>query len=186
MVHVAFHPDILEQFGANCPSKAEQDSLIQLALNYIEDQHSMKLSRNYYIIDAKFKGDINSIKSDFGISKSSIESDFEKLTRSFGPVADLATKDPSLLVKLAAGDDEDSGITPASSSGEINLDTPLAHPKIINEPKVETKADKKLIEEITTEPMYTMDNVDGCLVIKVELSEVTNVSECLLDVTKVR
>lgn len=181
-VHVAFHPGVLDKLGKDCASKNEQDSLIQLALAYIEDQNKVHLSKHYYIQDFDFKGDTSSIRDDFGLAKDPMKAEFEKLAKSFAPVADIATKDPELIDQMTSGD----GIKVTGEETKTSITIPGI-------PSGNGKPNKGLIEEVKTTPKYTLSHrgvadeaVARSLVVKIELDKVEGVHQCTLDITEVR
>lgn len=49
---VSFNPKVLEQFGRNAKNPVDGDTLVQLALDYIEHEHKVKVSRSYTVLPA--------------------------------------------------------------------------------------------------------------------------------------
>lgn len=181
--HVAFHPEVIDQFGKTCKSKDEQDALIQLAFAYIEDQQKLKLSKTYHIVDEEFKGDPKTIREDFGLGRDPMKEEMEKLAKSFAPLADIATKDPELIDRLSSGGD--------FTASKENLIREEATPDIKIPGMTNKKhSGNKLIEEVKITPNYTIthrttDHSNRNIVVKIDLDKIESVEQCALDISDV-
>lgn len=182
VIHVAFHPNVIEEFGLACESEEERDALIQLAINYLEDQHKMKLFRQYSILDEAFKGNVETIRADFGLDNTAkLKEDINKLVEGFGPVSEVAAQNPSYSTIL----------TSETSINSFNNST--IDPKTIKIPGATNSSNHKetLIKEVQTTPTYviTMSDKDAgrrLMIIEIKLDTISSVKECELDITQVR
>lgn len=180
-MHTAFHPDVLDQFGKSCKNNEERDALIRLAIAYVEDQNKVKLSTHYFIQDFEFKGNTDNISEDFGLAKDPMKEEFEKLAKTFAPVADIATRDPELIDQMTRGDK--TAVTKEEVISDIKIPG-------LNTGKL-SKGATKLIEEVKITPTYTLlhrnstNDSTRCIIVKVDLEKVENVQQCTLDITEV-
>lgn len=185
VIHVAFNPEVLELYGKTCKSQEEKDALVKLAIAYIEDNNKTKLSHNYYAVTKyDFHGDTNTIREDFGLEKDDMSEELKNLAQTFGPVADIAARDPEILKKMATGDIR-------TSESEVLKEKVIPDIKIPGASN-NVQPTTKLIEEVKITPNYELtyketsgDEFNRSIVVKIELDSVNSVQECALDVTEV-
>ncbi|CAL1544644.1 unnamed protein product [Lymnaea stagnalis] len=183
LTSVAFNPRVLEEYGRNAKNSVDGDTLIQLALDYIEAEQKVKVTRTYTVlpVETPHKGDLNLIQLSFtklNKQQPQPQNDVEELEKMFGP---LSTREKdSLLYKLTnmAGND-------ATDKDE--------HPDIVLSGIPSTPTTRvKLIEELKdiklTTPKYSLEPLDAPngrqLVLRVDLPGVKSVSECELDISE--
>ena len=189
-VPVAFSPKVLQDYGIDSSLMEEQKMLINLAIDYIEDQNKVTLSRDFFVLpkSARCKGPIAKSK-DVLLKKVSgqdeaFSSELSELEETFGPLA-AGCKD-ALLKDLSSRQDsanDNVKLLKASSSSQSELRLPGDS----------RKSGMKLIEEVhSTEthlirPDCTMDVVDSdlakMLVIRINLPGVSTVRECSLEIS---
>mgnify|MGYP001796180192 FL=1 len=177
-----------DKFGKTCKNKEEQDALIQLAFAYVEDQQKLKLSKTYHITSIEFKGDPKTIREDFGLGKDPMKEEMEKLAKSFAPVADIATKDPSLLEKLSNDSiktSQNDNIIKEEMTADIRI------PGMTNRKSPAGGGNTQLIEEVRITPSHTLSHkvstIDGSrsLIVKINLEKIESVNQCTLDISEV-
>ncbi|GFO29876.1 pih1 domain-containing protein 2 [Plakobranchus ocellatus] len=127
---VAFNPKVLEKFGKNCCNPIDADTLVHLALDYVEHEQKVKVSRTYTILpsDTPVKGDLELVRLCFtkafqrnskakggivGTSKP-LDKDVAELEKTFGPLS--SSERESLLSQLS-----NISASPASSGGGSGL-----------------------------------------------------------------
>ncbi|KAK3107152.1 hypothetical protein FSP39_008233 [Pinctada imbricata] len=201
---VAFNPKILEEYGRKTKYPNDRDTLVMLAIDYIQAQHNVTLSRNYTLLGESipYKGNLRKMQKAFtGKSDQEMDEQLSELENSFGPLGPGA-KD-SLLNKL-------SNMSTGDSNYKVKTNTPGSN--VMNELSgiripTEVQNDKKkanLIQEISTEvneksnnsksvlacPKYKLSEIhvdDGgqdCLIVNIELPGVLGVRECELDISQ--
>ncbi|XP_005110123.1 PIH1 domain-containing protein 2 [Aplysia californica] len=201
LASVAFHPRVLEEYGRNAKNPADGDTLIQLALDYIEAEQKVKVARTYTILpeDTPYKGDLEFVQ--LSLSKrlrkqdDQFDHDMSELEKTFGPMAE-GEKD-TLMAKL-------SNLTVSENkkhNGNVNSNREangFPSIQITNTPKQPSK--KGLIEEIGGSsysaengkkyptPKYNLEpcelDTGRCLELRVELPGVMSVAECELDISE--
>lgn len=213
LTSVAFNPRVLEKFGRICPNPTDADTLVQLALDYIENEQNVKITRTYTIlpVDTAYKGDLELVRLCFtksfqrnnkgkaGGDNSSFSTDVEEMEKTFGPLS--SSERESLLSQL-------SNLSTASSSSPDNVsgsssqtfDTSASENNIripgvskpspgLNGASVRSE-NRGLIQEISGDkvssvpPKYTLESEGSNLVLKIDLPGVKSVSECDLDISK--
>ncbi|KAK6172273.1 hypothetical protein SNE40_015970 [Patella caerulea] len=188
---VAFNPKVLEEFGREAKNLADQDTLVNLALDYIDDLNKIKCSRSYIILpkDNLYKGSLTKLQKSFTKKTSDndkkLNEDFDEMLKTFGPLGRSSNSKGSLLEQLATIAVEDD--TPPTSS-------PEKEPQIILPDAIKTKPG--LIEEIGGDdkggietPNYEIekswnDKNHAMCCVKIFLPKVTSVSECELDISE--
>uniref|UniRef100_A0A0B7A7Y4 PIH1 domain-containing protein 2 n=1 Tax=Arion vulgaris TaxID=1028688 RepID=A0A0B7A7Y4_9EUPU len=192
LVSVAFNPRVLEKYGRHAKNHVDGDTLVQLALDYIEHEQKVKVTRTYVVlpIDTPHKGDINLVRLYFSKLSNKNGQGFEKqmgdLENTFGPLT--SHEKDSLLSQL-------SRITEDSSNGTSGFQTDNSHgvlPEIKLTGISNTPSKKGLIEEINDNkiqtPKYSLETCESemrrQLVLKVDLPGVKSVSECQLDISE--
>ncbi|KAJ8316580.1 hypothetical protein KUTeg_005870 [Tegillarca granosa] len=192
-ISVAFNPKILEEYGRNCKNKIDQETLINLAIDYIHDQQKIKLSRQFKLLgeETLYKGQINVIENSFtkkDKSSTEMENQISELEKTFGPLT--GNEKESLLSKLSniSVNDDQVNTTPSQARGTSD--------RVIFPLQNEHENPKKgLIEEISTETSETVlkkpdyklltDRGDNGqiqqITIKIDLPSVKSVTECELD-----
>ncbi|CAG5122908.1 unnamed protein product [Candidula unifasciata] len=189
---VAFNPRVLEKFGRNATNTVDCDTLIQLALDYVEQEQKVKVTRTYTIlpIDTPHKGDIHYLRQSFSKLFKKEEHRFDKhvneLESTFGPLT--SQEKGSLLSQL-------SRIAVDSSESSSDADTHTSREEI-PEIKLTTSsgsANKKGLIEVLDDgnvktPKYSLETCNSGprrdLVLKVDLQGVESVSECQLDISE--
>jgi len=191
VVPVAFNSKVLRDYGIDSPLLEEQRLLIYLAMDYIEDQNKVTLSRDFVVLpkSARCKGPV-AMSKDVLIKKvssqdTSFSSELGELEKVFGPVTS-GCKD-ALLNDLSFVKSRESADNDADLQKVLGFQQELKLPG-------ETKPGVKLIEELqcSTEsslvhPDYSMDvvNEDSSkrLVIRIHLPGVSSVTECSLEIS---
>ncbi|XP_046557486.1 PIH1 domain-containing protein 2-like [Haliotis rubra] len=189
LTSVAFNPKVLDNYGRDSSNLTDRDTLINLAMDYIEDQQKVKLNHQYTILDrdTPHKGCLKRIEKSF-TSKSKddkeFESNLENLEKSFSPFGP-GGKDKLMeaLANISVGDSQSESHVPKSDQSQIRM--PF-------EDKTATRSN--LIEEIASDvvllkkPEYSMETVDvdsgKCVQVKISLPEVTSVQECELEISQ--
>ncbi|KAH3699174.1 PIH1 domain-containing protein 2-like [Dreissena polymorpha] len=186
---VAFNEKVLAEYGRDATNKSDQDTLIQIAMDFIERQHShIKINREYKILDRTHKGSMKMIQESLLQAFRSKDKDYEEnianMVKNFAP---LATESPETLLGHLHTDDE---VTSMYAKNGTLVDD-------IKGIKLDTKPVRKgLIEEVSStnimpslpKPAYDLTHqiIDGneCLVLKIQLPGVPSVNECELDISK--
>ena len=185
---VAFNEKVLQDYGIEPVNATEQDTLIQIAMDFIEKQHShVRLNRKYKILEKPHKGSVKMIQDTlinaFRKKEKGTDEDIAKFLGGFAP---LATESPeSLIGQLNTQNDQ----------SETMKQTEMASDRLSGITLNTQPTKKGLIEEINSgdtslpEPVYELsvnsfDNTD-VIRIKVSLPGVRSVAECELDISKV-
>lgn len=187
---VSFHPKVIEEFGLDAKKAEEQEALVNLAIDYLQDQHKLTISRQYKILprDCPIKGSLENLLQTFRQQTvkedEKLENELDELEKTFGPMA-AGAKDTVLNhLKNISVSQSDSSKNTTSHQPEIVLET--------SKPNHPTK--KGLIEEIGIEsaredscpcPEYSLKTDSGMLVMTVSLPGVTTVRDCELDISEV-
>lgn len=203
LVSVAFNPKVLNEFGRDAKNQVDGDTLVQLALDYIEHEQNVKVTRTYTVLpkDKMHKGDLEfvrlSLMKRLRNQDQMFDQDVKNLEKQFGPLGD--NERDSLMSKL-------SNLTVADNT-KSNTGSGLNIGKTANghQPIQITSTDKQplkkgLIEEIGTStsgnsvtkpyptPKYSLEpcerNGCRCLELRVELPGVKSVAECELDISE--
>ncbi|XP_033729180.1 PIH1 domain-containing protein 2-like [Pecten maximus] len=198
MTSCAFNPKVIEEYGHDTKSLVDRETLINLAIDFIQHQHKVEISRSFTLLskDIQLKGEIDVLNQSFSKKAQKSEQEFEEqlseLETSFGPLAAGAKN--SLLNKLANISTEESRNSKKSNgkSTGTTYDSPTI--KMPNQTEVKKAG---IIEEISSQsntkltcPVYTMDSVqdDGGninrVVVKIQLPGVKSVNDCQLDISK--
>ncbi|XP_060077550.1 PIH1 domain-containing protein 2-like [Ylistrum balloti] len=197
MTSCAFNPKVIQEYGHDTKSFADRETLINLAIDFIQHQHKVEISRSFTLLpsDITHKGDITLLHKSFSKKSQKSEQQFEEqlseLESSFGPLASGAKN--SLLNKLANLSTEESN---SSKANGHNMGTTYDSPTIKMPNQTEVKK-TGIIEEISSQsnsklvcPVYTMDSVRNDheeidhVTVKIELPGVKSVGECELDISK--
>jgi len=191
VVPVAFNSKVLQDYGIDSSLMEEQRLLINLAIDYIEDQNKVSLSRNFVVLpkSTQCKGPIGKSKDVMLRKVSGQDTHFSnklgELENTFGPLAagckDALLTDLSSVISQDNAGDNAEFQKASSSQSELRL------------PGETAKSGVKLIEEMhSTEthlvrPDCTMDIVGDdsskLLVIRIHLPGVKSVSECSLELS---
>jgi len=191
VVPVAFNPKVLQDYGIDSSLMEERRLLVNLAIDYVEDQHKMSVSRDFIVLpkSTPCKGPV-AMSKDVLLKKVSgqekaFSSGLSELETTFGPLAagckDALLKDLSYDRKQYSADDADFQNVSVNCQPELRL------------PGETVKAGVKLVEEVhSTEthlvrPDCTMDIVSDqsgkSLVIHIHLPRMSSVSECSLEIS---
>ena len=128
MTSVAFNPRVLEEFGRNCRNMTDADTLVQLALDYVENEQKVKLTRTYTIlpVNTTYKGDLKLVRLCFtkafqknmkGKANGDMEGfskDMEEMEKTFGP---LSSKEKESLLSQLSNISMSSSTSPSSGEG---------------------------------------------------------------------
>jgi len=179
----------LDEFGKDAVSKADQDTLIQIAMDFIERQHShIKLNRDYKVLERTHKGSVKMIQESlnqaFRTKDKDMDENIANMVKGFAP---LATENPQTLIDQLNKD--------VTSDDTIN-NSPELNEKLSGI-KLDTKPTRKGLIEIVGEtsvshtwpqPVYSL-TISGddrkVYILKVELPGVMSVSDCELDISPV-
>jgi len=191
VVPVAFNPKVLQDYGIDSSLMEERRLLVNLAIDYVEDQNKVSLSRDFIVLpkSTSCKGPI-AMSKDVLLKKVSGQekklSELSELEKTIGPLAavckDALLKDFSHVTShYSAGDDSDVQNISVNCQPELKL------------PGETVKAGVKLVEEVdSTEthlvrPDCTVDVVNDqpgkLLVIRIHLPGVSSVNECSLEIS---
>lgn len=195
---VAFNKKILDECGKNSCNTVERDLLINLAFQYIENQHKVEISRNYEILGGNivYKGNMEKMQQALMKKTEKADKVFEKdmseLQKNFAPFpTDAKETILNKFANIAVSEDRNTGdhIKPQQNGFDFKL------------PSTDGGKKKKgLIEEITPSekvdiekpvcPKYTLDchKDDSGTVeeikVRVTLDGVCSVKECCLDISQ--
>ena len=191
-VPVAFNPKVLQDYGIDSSLMEERRLLVNLAIDYVEDQNKVSVSRDFIVLPklTPCKGS-PAMSTDALLKKISgqgevFSSELSELEKTFGPLAagnkgTLLKDCPYVRTQYSADDNVDLQNISVSCQPELKL------------PGQTKKAGVKLVEEVdSTEtrlvrPDYTMNVVSDqsgkSLVIRIHLPGVTSVNECSLEVS---
>ncbi|OWF46818.1 PIH1 domain-containing protein 2-like [Mizuhopecten yessoensis] len=200
MTSCAFNPEVIEEYGHDTKSLVDRDTLINLAIDFIEHHHKVEVSRSFTLLscDITHKGDITLLHKSFSKKAQKSEQQFEEqlseLEESFGPLAAGAKN--SLLNKLANLSTEESGNSQKSNGHGMGTNNDSRSPTIKMPNQTEVRK-TGIIEEISSQsnskltcPLYTMDPIrNDCgdidqVVVKIQLPGVRSVADCELDISK--
>jgi len=189
VVPVAFNPKVLQDYGIDSSLMEEQRLLINLAIDYIEDQNKVTLSRDFLVLPrcTLCKGPVAKSKEvllkKVGGQDTSFSNRLGDLEKTLGPLA-AGCKD-ALLTDLSS----DS----VGANAELEKDASSSQPEL-RLPGEKAKPGVKLIEELhSTEthlvcPDSTMDVVNNDfskqLIIRIHLPGISSVSECSLEISE--
>ena len=192
VVPVAFNPKVLHDYGIDSSFVEERRLLVNLAIDYIEDQNKVTVSRDFVVLpkSTRCKGSIAKSK-DVLLKKVSgydtaFSSELNELEKMLGPLA-TGCKD-ALLKDLSSISSHDS----VDDNAELQKAS-LSCPPELRLPGKTVKSGVKLIEEVhSTEthllrPDCTSDVVGDdsakLLIMRIHLPGVSSVSECLLEIS---
>ncbi|BFZ13856.1 hypothetical protein BsWGS_16895 [Bradybaena similaris] len=186
---VAFNPSVLEKFGRNATNMVDCDTLIHLALDYVEKEQKVKVTRTYTIlpIDTPHKGDIHYLQQCFLKLSKKGEQGFDKhvneLENTFGPLT--SQEKGSLLSQLSRltidCSERSSEHSPQGDIPEIKLtqNSSSTTKKVL----IEVLGDGKVVTP--KHSLETSNSEAGTdFVLKVDLPGVKSVSECQLDISE--
>ena len=184
LVTICFSPSVLDQFGINSKLVEERRMLINLALSYLSDTKSLKLSSSFTLVrDQTHIGDLVQVQKHALENRNVREEDFseevDELEKTFGTMPP-GCKDSLLhqLSNLTVTNIGEGEQTPGDGEGIKLLDaTQPPNRQLIKElsseqPKIQTPQHKVLL-------------TDERLTVKVDLPGVTNVQDCMLDIAEV-
>lgn len=187
MTAVAFNEKILDECGKNPTNTADQDILIQIAMDFIEKQHShVHLNRKYKILERSHKGSAKLIKESlfqaFQTKDETFNENLENVMKTFAP---LATDSPESLIGQLHNPSDQSETVKSSDKITDKLSGITLNTKPVK---------RGLIEEVSNvnvtlpEPIYDLSIVQRprkCFYLKINLPGVKSVTECELDISKV-
>lgn len=199
IVAVAFNKKILDECGKNTHNTVERDLLINLAFQYIENQHKVEISRNYEILGGNivYKGNMEKLQQALMKKTENADKEFEKdmseLQKNFAPFpTDAKENILNKFANIAVSEDKNSADHMKPQQNGFDFKLPSADGG---------KKKKGLIEEITPSekidiekpvcPKYTLDcNKDDSgtveeIKVRVTLDGVCSVKECCLDISQV-
>ena len=188
---VAFNEKVLADYGRDPTNTTDQDTLIQIAMDFIEKQHShVKLNRKYKILEKTHKGSIKMIQEAlthaFRTKDKDIDNETAKVLGNFAP---LGMESPESLIGQLNSQNDQSDTIKQTELASDRMSGISLNPQPIK---------KGLIEEIDSsekslpEPVYEINisRDDGTkltetITVKISLPGVTSVSQCELDISKV-
>ena len=191
LVSVAFHPSVLKQYGINSCLSEERNMLINLAINYVCDNHKIMLSRNFIVMDENRKhwGSLQMAQKQLGSKEDdSFGKELNELEQSFGPMASGCSDslmDQLSNISLGTSDkiNTHGHNSSTTSNGTPHLNLSQTNPK------------KGLIEDLNPcsslpEPLCELVSKQSSadqrlLVLKVHLEGVQSVQQCQLDISQV-
>jgi len=192
VVPVAFNPKVLEDYGIDSPLMKERSLLVNLAIDYVEDQNKVSVSRDFIVLpkSTPCKGPA-AMSKDVLLKKVSGQdktfgNELSEFDKTFGCLA--ASHKDALLKELShvrnqysAHDDANLQNVCVSCEPQLKL------------PGETVNAGVKLVEEVNStathlaRPDCTMDVVSDqsgkSLVIRIHLPGMSNVNECLLEIS---
>jgi len=192
VVPVAFNPKVLQDYGIDSSLMEERRLLVNLAIDYVEDQNKVSVSRDFIVLPkstlckgpAAMSRDV--LLKKISGQEESFSSGLSELEKTFGSVTagckDALLKDMSYArSQYSADEDTDRLNISASCRPELKL------------PGATVKAGVKLVEEVNStetclvRPYCTVDVVSDqsgkSLVIRIHLPRVSSVKECLLEIS---
>ncbi|XP_062572918.1 PIH1 domain-containing protein 2-like [Saccostrea cucullata] len=188
---VAFNPKILEEFGIDCKNSSDRTALINLAIDYVHNQHKITLSRSFSILPSttKFKGNILSLQKALQSQKQNEDDEFDEqlseLEKTFG-LQGCGAKD-SLMNKLANLSTEDnakSNNTPNIQLPGLSKEKPAKQNLIQEMNSTNQKPSSKVkVPEYNMEEKFKEKNLEE-LILTIKLPGVNKVSECELDISE--
>jgi len=193
VVPVAFNSKVLQDYGIDSSLVEERRLLVNLAIDYVEDQNKVTLSRDFVILpkSTPFKGPVDRSRDILLKKVSGQESAFcnelSELEKTFGPLA-AGCKDALLKdlesVRSPNNAPDDCADPQKVSSCEFELRLPGESVKSCAKPLVE---EVQSMDTFLLRPDYTMDIVDcdpeKSLVVCIQLPGVSSVSECSLEIS---
>ncbi|ESO83338.1 hypothetical protein LOTGIDRAFT_236638 [Lottia gigantea] len=202
IVSVAFNPKVLEEFGRDAKNSADLDTLINLAMDYIDQLNKVKCSRSYSILpkDDLYKGDLKKLQKSFSVKSEQKDKEFsdnfDELSKTFGPLAG-ASKGGLFeqLANIAVDDNTEktTGVESEQKGPQIFLPDTVKKPGLIQEISEPTQAKihKEIPKDVTSPvtPKYEVekswnDKNQGQCCIRIYLPDVTSVVECELDISE--
>ena len=201
MVSVSFNPKVLEEFGKDSKLWEERNLLINLAIDYIQDQHKVKVSRSYTLLpnSVTHKGPVKQLKESYGKKVKSadeqLEKDLNELEKTFGPITEGSKE--SMLKKLstmALGDEDGDSQSQTLLRNEPKIKLPGDHIDQSKQGLVQELSNGKDLSQVIvlSEPEYSVDiestNDENAkkITFKIKLPGLTSVSQCDLDISEVK
>jgi len=192
VVPVAFNSKVLQDYGIDSSLMEERRLLINLAIDYIEDQNKVTLSRDFVVLpkSTQCKGPVAKSKDvllkKFSGKDTAFSNELGELEKTFGPLA-AGCKDALLqdLSCISSRDDEvDNAMFQKATSG--------SQPQL-KLPGETVKSGVKLIEEVRSTETHLVrpdctieivsDDSAKLLVIRIHLPGVSSVRECSLEIS---
>ncbi|XP_013408362.1 PIH1 domain-containing protein 2-like [Lingula anatina] len=196
VVSIAFNPQIVQDYGHEAENPAERDALINLGLDYVQDQQKVTISRNYKLLDEStlYKGDLAQLRQGLTQRFQKEDDEYNKqmsdLQKMFGPIAE---SNESLIGQLSNLTSDDSKV---KSSPPVQKETEIRVPGLSKQPSKNTNK-ANLIQEVSSSgekdgrtPKHEMCVKDSTgskprrVEVKVHLPEVGSVQECELDISE--
>ncbi|XP_013397361.1 PIH1 domain-containing protein 2 [Lingula anatina] len=196
VVSIAFNPQIVQDYGHEAENPAERDALINLGLDYVQDQQKVTISRNYKLLDEStlYKGDLAQLRQGLTQRFQKEDDEYNKqmsdLQKMFGPIAE---SNESLIGQLSNLTSDDSKV---KTSPPVQKETEIRVPGLSKQPSKNTNK-ANLIQEVSSSgekdgrtPKHEMCVKDSTgskprrVEVKVHLPEVGSVQECELDISE--
>lgn len=183
----------MEEFGIDCINLSDRSSLINLAIDYIHNQHKITLSRSFSILPSttRVKGNLQVLQKALQGKHQNSDEEFDgqlsDLEKTFG-LQGSGAKD-SLMNKLANLSTEDN----TQEKHAPNIQIPglgKEQPKKQNLIEEVSSTNQRQSSEVKTptyslEEKYKEENLEE-LILTIKLQGVNKVSECELDISEVR
>jgi hypothetical protein len=183
----------LEEFGIECINSSDRSSLINLAIDYVYNQHKITLSRSFSILPSttRIKGSLEVLRNALQGKNQNSDEEFDgqlsDLEKTFG-LQGTGAKD-SLLNKLANLSTEDN----KQEKHAPNIQIPglsKEQPKKQNLIEEVSSTNQRQRSEVKTpahslEEKYKEENLEE-MILTIKLPGVNKVSECELNISEVR
>ena len=194
VMDICFHNDVIDQTGKDAQC---WKFVASLALDYIEKQVGIRLSKAYKVLSIKYKGDIGELKRflfnrTFGNGSSSKPAADQTSSQSeTGSVLDglsnIVQREKEPKPKPSGIPTDFKGMPSETLVGkrdDKNPKKPLIQE--ISSSKQSKVTVKENIPKHTIEVSQASGDRPGCILVKVELPEIQSGTECDLDISKVR
>lgn len=187
---VAFNEKILDEYGKYAQNKSDQDTLIQIAMDFIEKQHSnIRLNRQYKILERTHKGSIKLIQESLFQAFRTKDKDFkdslESVLKDFAP---LATESPEALLGQLNKDTDPSSYAKSTAGVGDQLSGITLNMQNVKKGLIEEVSSEETCSNLL-EPVYELVKSQASespsLTLKINLPDVRSVAECELDISKV-
>lgn len=188
---VAFNEKVLKDYGIEPISTKDQDTLVQIAMDFIERQHShVRLNRQYKILEKTHKGSIKMIQESlihaFRTKERGTDDEMAKVLGSFAP---MAMESPETLIgQLNTQNDQSESVKQTELASDrlsgITLNPQPVKKGLIEEIDSTTKTLPEPVYEINTTRQDNTTSLTETVIVKISLPGVKSVAECELDISK--